>query len=68
VENRECRLIFVLERAGKQKARFLEKKAGTIPEMERSSCERTNREGHEFIRADRADQPTAVPLHAKFGP
>jgi hypothetical protein len=33
VENRECRLIFLLERAGKQKARFLKKKVGSIPEM-----------------------------------
>jgi hypothetical protein len=33
VENRECRLIFLLERAGKQKARLLSEKAGTIPEM-----------------------------------
>jgi hypothetical protein len=33
VENRECRLIFLLERAGKRKARFLKKKVGSIPEM-----------------------------------
>jgi hypothetical protein len=33
VENRECRLIFLLKRAGKQKARKLNKKVEPIPEM-----------------------------------
>jgi hypothetical protein len=33
VENRECRLIFLLKRPAKQKARKLRKKAGPIPEM-----------------------------------
>jgi hypothetical protein len=33
VETRECRLIFLLKRSGKQKARDLKKKAATIPKM-----------------------------------
>jgi hypothetical protein len=33
VENRECRLIFLLERFGKQKARNLKEKVGPIPEL-----------------------------------
>jgi hypothetical protein len=31
--NHECRLIFLLKRAGKPKARKLKKKAASIPEM-----------------------------------
>jgi len=33
VEKRECRLIFLLKRVGKPKARILREKAGTIPKM-----------------------------------